>query len=120
MRKPGKLKADEQARFEALLDRCPELNALARHVRAFAEMICELGGDRLPPWMDAVQADDLPAMHSFVAGLRRDQDAVVAGLTLRWSSGPVEGHVNRLKMLKRQMFGRANLELLRRRLLATA
>jgi transposase len=43
--------------------------------------------------MDDVQADDLPDLHSFVAGVRRDQDAVVAGLTMRWSSGPVEGHV---------------------------
>jgi len=119
MREPGRLTVDEQARLEALLGRCPELNALVGHVRAFAEMICELGGDRLQQWTDAVQADDLPALHSFVAGLRRDQDAVVAGLTLRWSSGPVEGHVNRLKMLKRQMFGRANLDLLRRRVLAT-
>jgi transposase len=87
--------------------------------RQFAEMIRELRSDCLQQWMDAVQADDLPALHSFVAGLGRDQDAVVAGLTLRWSSGPVEGHVNRLKMLKRQMFGRANLNLLRRRVLAT-
>ncbi len=60
-----------------------------------------------------------PALHSFVIGLRRDQNAVAAGLTRRWSSGPVEGHVNRLKMLKRQMFGRANLDLLRGRVLAT-
>lgn len=119
MREPDKLKADERRRLETLLDRCPELNALAGHVRAFAEMIRELRGDRLQEWMDAVQVDDLPALHSFVTGLRRDQDAVVAGLTLRWSSGPVEGHVNRLKMLKRQMFGRANLDLLRRRVLAT-
>ncbi len=119
MREPGKLDADEQVRLQALLDRCPELNALAGHVRAFAQMIRGLRGDRLQEWMDEVQADDLPALHSFVVGLRRDQDAVVAGLTLPWSSGPVEGHVNRLKMLKRQMFGRANLDLLRRRVLAT-
>ena len=102
-----------------LRDRCSELNALVGHVRAFAEMIRELRGDRLHEWMDKVQADDLPAVHSFVIGLRRDQEAVVAGPTLRWSSGLVEGHVNRLKMLKRQMFGRANLDLLRRRILAT-
>ncbi|HKW70922.1 MAG TPA: ISL3 family transposase [Candidatus Dormibacteraeota bacterium] len=119
MRAPDKLKADEQRRLQSLFDRCPELNAVSGHVRSFAGMIRELGGDRLQEWMDAVEADDLPALHSFVAGLRRDQDAVVAGLSLRWSSGPVEGHVNRLKMLKRQMFGRANLDLLRRRVLAT-
>ena len=82
-------------------------------------MIRLLRGHRLDQWMQEVQADDLPDLHSFLAGLRRDHDAVVAGLTMRWSSGPVEGHVNRLKMLKRQMFGRANLDLLRRRVLAT-
>jgi transposase len=52
-----------------------------------------------------------------VIGLRRDQDAVTAGLTLPWSSGAVEGHVNRIKMLKRQMFGRAKPDLLRKRIL---
>jgi transposase len=82
-------------------------------------MMRDLRGDRLGQWMDDVQADDLPDLHSFVAGVRRDRDAVVAGLTLPWSSGPVEGHVNRLKMLKRQMFGRAKFDLLRRRVLGT-
>jgi transposase len=56
-------------------------------------------------------------LRSFVLGLRRDQDAVTAGLTLPWSSGAVEGHVNRIKMLKRQMFGRAKSDLLRKRIL---
>ncbi len=51
------------------------------------------------------------------AGLRRDFDAAKAGLTLRHSSGKVEGHVNRIKMLKRQMYGRANPGLLRKRIL---
>jgi transposase len=52
-----------------------------------------------------------------VTGLRRDQDAVTAGLTLPYSSGPVEGHVNRIKTIKRQMYGRANPDLLRKRVL---
>ena len=50
-------------------------------------------------------------------GLREDYEAVKAGVTLPWSTGPVEGHINRLKMLKRQMFGRARLDLLSRRFL---
>jgi transposase len=120
MRDPEKLDPDERCRLQALLDRCPERKALAGHIRAFAETIGELRGDRLDEWMEKVEADDLPALHSFVAGLRRDHDAVVAGLALRWSSGPVEGHVNRLKTLKRQLFGRADLDLLRRRVLAPA
>jgi hypothetical protein len=69
---------------------------------------------------DSVEADvddaDLRA-GAVLTGLRRDQDAVTAGLTLPWSSGIVEGHVNRLKMLKRQMFGRAKPDLLRKRVL---
>jgi transposase len=69
--------------------------------------------------MNAVQADDLPHLHSFVAGLRRDYDAARAGLTSPHSSGKVEGHVNRIKMIKRQMYGRANPDLLRKRILLT-
>lgn len=67
--------------------------------------------------MTAVADDNLPELHSFVTGLRRDHDAVTAGLTLPYSSGPVEGHVNRIKMIKRQMYGRANPDLLRKRVL---
>lgn len=61
MREPSNLKADEHARLQALVDRCPELNALTGHVRAFAEMIPELRSDRLQEWMDKVQANDLAA-----------------------------------------------------------
>jgi transposase len=64
-----------------------------------------------------VRKDDLPSLHNFAAGLKRDLAAVTAGLTLRWSSGVVEGHVNRIKMLKRQMYGRAGFRLLRKRVL---
>ncbi|MFF7242075.1 transposase [Streptomyces collinus] len=80
-------------------------------------MVCDLGGNSLPSWIDAVHADDLPALHAFADGLQRDHQAVTAGPTLPWSSGPVEGHVNRIKMLKRQMSGRAGFALLRKRVL---
>jgi transposase len=71
-------------------------------------------------WMTATTATGEPAPQSFVTGLRADQDAVTAGLTLRWSSGSVEGYVNRTKMLKRQMHGRASFALLRKRVLLAA
>ena len=67
--------------------------------------------------MAAVEANNLPDLRSFVTGLRRDHDAVTAGLTMPHSSGKVEGHVNRIKMIKRQMYGRANPDLLRKRIL---
>jgi transposase len=62
--------------------------------------------------------DELPGLRSFINGIRTDLDAVTNGLSLPYSSGRVEGHVNRIKMIKRQMYGRANFDLLRRRILA--
>jgi transposase len=69
--------------------------------------------------MAIVRSARMP-LQSFVNGIRADQEAVTAGLTLPFSSGAVEGQVKRIKMLKRQMFGRANLDLLRKRVLLTA
>ncbi len=113
MSDPDHLTAEATVQLKGILARCPELEAARHHVGSFANMIQNLGGDRLPAWIDAVQTDDLPALHSFATGLTRDQDAVTAGLTLPWSNGPTEGTVNRLKTIKRSMCGRANLDLLR-------
>nr|WP_308251462.1 hypothetical protein [Streptomyces albireticuli] len=79
-------------------------------------MLTDRQGQHLPDWLDPVRQDDLPSLHTLVAGIDRDRDAVIAGLTLPWKSGVVEGHVNRI-MLKRQMFGRAGFQLLRKRVL---
>lgn len=68
------------------------------------------------PQMTAAPPTAEPALRSFVTGLRADQDAFTNGLSLRWSSGAVEG-VNRIKMLERQMYGRASPDLLSRRVL---
>jgi len=67
--------------------------------------------------MSAVEASDLPALHAFVRGIRKDLDAVVAGLSLPYSNGPAEGVNTKVKLLKRQMYGRAGFALLRRRIL---
>jgi transposase len=80
-------------------------------------MIRDLRGDRLDEWADRVLADDLAPLRSFVNGLCGDHAAVIAGLTLPWSNGPTEGTVTRIKSAKRAMFGRANPDLLRRRIL---
>jgi transposase len=66
-------------------------------------------------WAETSKA---PVMRRFAAGLRKDLPAVRAGLTERWSNGPVEGFVNKLKLLKRQGYGRAGFDLLRARVLA--
>jgi len=80
-------------------------------------MMTGLEGHRLEDWITSVEQDTLAPIASFARNLRRDLDAVRNGLSLPHSSGAVEGNVNRLKMLKRQMFGRASLDLLRKRVL---
>jgi transposase len=117
LRHPDKLHPDDYARLADIRAACPHLDTLARHVKAFAQILTRRHGHRLADWITAVDADDQPDLHSFTAGLRRDRGAVVNGLTLPYSSGAVEGHVNRIKMIKRQMYGRANLDLLRKRVL---
>ena len=119
-RRPDTLTEDQRPRLKAILDRCPELQAASAHIRAFATMITELTGQDLPQWMAATREAGLPGISSFAKGLEQDLDAVTQGLTTSWSSGPVEGRVNHIKMIKRQMFGRAGLPLLRKRVLLTA
>jgi transposase len=118
MTSPDKLDYADRAILDAILAASPELAAVAASVRAFAVIMNERRGRKLlEPWMTAAVATGEPALKSFVTGLRADQEAVTDGLSLPWSSGAVEGHVNRIKMLKRQMYGRANPDLLRRRVL---
>ncbi|MDX3867658.1 ISL3 family transposase [Streptomyces europaeiscabiei] len=119
-RRPDRLTNDQAQQLKQILARCPALGRTAEHVRLFAELMNDRRGRDLSQWTERVQADDLPALHGFVTGLGQDFDAVVAGLSLPYSSGAVEGHNNKIKMLKRQMFGRANFDLLRKRVLLAA
>jgi transposase len=83
----------------------------------FVQLIRQRQGAQLDPWLERAAQSTLGVFQRFAQGLRDDYAAVKAGMTLPWSTGPVEGHINRLKMLKRQMFGRARLDLLSRRFL---
>ncbi|KOT48330.1 transposase [Streptomyces rimosus subsp. rimosus] len=115
---PDALPERDRLQLKAVLANCPALTALAEHVRSFGHMVTELQGDLLPGWIESARAAvDLPSLNRFAQHLQRDLNAVIAGLTLPWNSGVVEGHDNRIKMLKRQMFGRAGFELLRKRAL---
>jgi transposase len=116
--RPQSLTDDEQAQLTAIRARCPHIDALARHVTSFAEMMTRrTGSTDLESWLTAAEASDLPELRSFAAGIRTDQKAVTNGLTLHWNSGKVEGTVNKIKMIKRQMYGRASFPLLRKRVI---
>ena len=80
-------------------------------------MVRERTGEQLDAWLEKVEASHLPAFQTFVTGVQKDKDAVLAGLTLPWSNGPLEGNVNRLKLIKRSMYGRADIDLLKLRVL---
>jgi transposase len=118
--KPDRLDGADALTLKNILARSPELDRLAGHIRDFAEMMTNLQGHKLEDWIAGVEADNMPALTSFATTLRRDLDAVRNGLTLPHSSGAVEGNVNRIKMLKRQMFGRAGFTLLRKRILLSS
>jgi len=80
-------------------------------------MLCHRHGERLEAWAAQAETSPVSELRGFAGGLRKDWAAVTAGLTVSYSSGAVEGHVNRIKMIKRQMYGRANPDLLRKRVL---
>ncbi|MDQ1740581.1 MAG: hypothetical protein QOE53_2233, partial [Pseudonocardiales bacterium] len=117
MTKPDNLPAHHHSHLQDLLATCPHLATLAQRVGEFAGLLTERHGENLNAWMTAVDTDDLPALHSFAHGLRKDLPAVIAGLTLPYSNGPIEGANTKVKLLKRQMYGRAGFALLRQRIL---
>jgi transposase len=118
MSHPDHLDENQRTGLIRVLADCPELELLSGFVQDFATIMTRREGHRLDEWMERAAQTPIPELGSFVTGLRRDRDAAIAGLSLPYSSGVVEGHVNRLKMLKRQMYGRAKPDLLRKRVLA--
>ena len=100
LRRPETLTDDEHAQLAAIRARCPHIDALAGHVTSFAQMMTHRTGQNdLETWLAAAETSDLPELRSFAHGIRRDQQAVTNGLTLPYSSGTVEGTVNKIKML---------------------
>jgi transposase len=114
MTRPGSLPPHDAAALTAILAGSPQLRAAAALIRSFADMITGLRGQYLDAWITAVRASPLPALHSFATSIEKDRDAVLNGLTLPCSSGPVEGNNCKIKHIKRLMYGRASFSLLRK------
>jgi len=119
-RPPEKLKPDEQQLLAKLNQCCPEVPILYDLTQGFAKVFREKQSDSLQTWIDRARGTELPEIGRFRDGLRRDEKAVTAAVALPWSNGQVEGQIHRLKLVKRQMYGRAKFNLLRRRVLPYA
>jgi transposase len=118
-RRQEDLKPEELEALRQLRQASPSLEATYQLVEEFLSMVRKRTGEHLDEWLNKGEASHLPAFRTFVTGVQEDKEAVLAGLTLPWSDGPLEGHVNRLKLIKRSLYGRAAFDLLRRRLLWT-
>ena len=84
----------------------------------FTYMVRERQSESLLPWLEDVAESRISALTGFAKGVKQDLAAVINALSLPWSNGQTEGQVNRLKLITRQMYGRSNFDLLRRRVLA--
>jgi transposase len=117
MRREAKLNDDEKQQLARLQSQEGAIAEAITLTQDFAGLVRQRQPGQLETWLERATASGLQAFKSFANGLRADDDAVKAGITLPWSTGPVEGQINRLKMLKRQMYGRAHMALLRQRVL---
>jgi transposase len=118
--RPPKQPSDVAHHQLAQLTEHPALAEAVTLTQDFAGLVRQRQPAQLEPWLARAAASAFPPFRRFAKGLRADYAAVKAGVTLPWSQGPIEGHINRLKLLKRQMFGRAKLDLLGRRFLLAA
>ncbi len=117
LRAQDTLDADQHAWLQHI-QRDPLLSKAYKFAQQFVRMLHQHAAQRLRTWLERCQESGVEELAHFAITLRHDLAAVNAGLQLPWSNGVVEGHVNRLKFIKRQMFGRANFDLLRIRVLA--
>jgi len=114
------LDQEEQTRLDQLLSLSLEVQTLYALLQAFLSMVRERKHQDLRSWMQQAGTCGIAELGSFVTGIEQDYDAVHAALRLPWSQGITEGKVNKLKTLKRVMYGRAGFPLLRQRLLHDA
>jgi transposase len=115
LRQPDHLTAEEQALLAQLRQVHPACAQAIALAHGFAQLLRARQPGTLDTWLQQAATSALVVFRRLAKSFQRDYAAVKAGVTLPWSSGPVEGHINRLKMLKRHMFGRARLDLLSRR-----
>ena len=117
---PDRRDSEDKVLLAKLREAAPTLATAVTLAEEFAALVRGRKPERLDPWLQRAQDSAVPALQRFAKRLSLDYDAVRAAVTLAWSNGQVEGQINRLKTLKRQMYGRASFDLLERRFLLAA
>ncbi len=107
----------QQKHLTHLCEADQEIQKANELIQEFTSMLRERKGEGFDAWLEKIEQQGIPELCGFAQSLKKDYQAVKAGLTLSWSQGPVEGHVHRLKLLKRQAYGRASFPMLRKRVL---
>jgi transposase len=118
LRRPENCSSEDQHTLNLLKQAHPQVRVACELAQAFAQMIRKRTASALEPWLEGATESGIPELRTFATGVKRDQAAILAALTYAWSQGQVEGQINRLKLIKRQAYGRAGFDLLRHRVLA--
>jgi transposase len=118
--KPRTMLNERQRKIVAYLKQIPDFVLMRRLVMSFRSILCRGRVSSLKRWIKEAEGAGIAGISKFIRHLKRDQEAVENAVNYDWSNGPVEGHINRLKAVKRQMYGRAGFELLRSRILPLA
>jgi transposase len=116
---PSDLTEEQQGYLARLWAASEPVRRAYELARAFLQMVRKREAGQLLGWLEDASDSEIPELRGLAKSLRGDLAAVKAGLSLPWSNGPTEGSVHRLKMIKRQMYGRAGFDLLRQRVLHT-
>jgi transposase len=120
VQRPERLTAEERSYVARLCEQTPSIALAYTLTQDFAAMVRDRLGQQLDGWLAKAKDSGVKELAAYARGLESDYAAVAAGLRLPWSNGQTEGQVNKLKLVKRQMYGRANFDLLRLRVLHVA
>jgi transposase len=117
MKNREELQQEEGNHLNSLLVGNQKLQEIYLLVQSFRKLLERRSPQELDDWLMKMENCEIKKLQNFAASLRQDTEAVKAALSYDWSNGQVEGQVNRLKTIKHQMYGRANFDLLRLRIL---
>ena len=118
--RPGELRPEAQTQLDRITQMDDTLAQARELTQGFLDLMRHHSGEGLDSWLKDVRASTVREFLTFARSVERDKPAILAGLTLPYSTGPVEGHINRLKLIKRQAYGRAELSYLQHRFLPAA